>query len=198
MSFYKQLQQTFQKEYAGEEGFARHFRERMQAFRKEKESIVRIERPTNLSTAKHLGYKAKQGIVLARVRIRKGSGAHTRPNRGRRPKRMGVRKLTRRMNIQSMAEQRVARKFINLEVLNSYWVGEDGKHKYYEVIMLDPSHPSILADSNLNWIAKSGHKGRAFRGKTSAQRKGRGMVPKKHLGHEKNYPSQRAHNRKAK
>ncbi|MFH0714993.1 MAG: 50S ribosomal protein L15e [Candidatus Diapherotrites archaeon] len=196
MTFYNKLQETFQKEYGGEAGYAEFFRQRVQGFRREKESIVRIDKPTNLSTAKHLGYKAKQGIVLARVRIRKGSGAHTRPNRGRRPKRMGVRKLTRRMNIQSMAEQRAARKFPNLEVLNSYWVGEDGKHKYFEIIMLDASHPVILADKNLNWIATPGNKGRAFRGKTSAQRKGRGLV--KGRGSEKNYPSQRAHQRKGK
>src|SRR3989344_5501326 len=118
MSFTQQLTRTFEKEYAKEKGFADIYRQRLIEFRKEKESAVRVERPTNLARARALGYKAKQGIVVVRVRIRKGSGAHRRPVRGRRPKRMGVRKLTRRMNIQSMAEGRAARKYPGLEVLN--------------------------------------------------------------------------------
>ena len=34
-------------------------------------AIVRIERPTRLDRARNLGYKAKQGIVMARVRVRR-------------------------------------------------------------------------------------------------------------------------------
>ena len=60
-------------------------------------------------------------------------------------------------------------------VLSSYWVGQDGKHKYYEVIMLDPSHPAIKSDKDLGWIAESHHRGRAYRGKTSAGKRGRGL-----------------------
>ena len=33
------------------------------------------------------------------------------------------------------------RKYPNMEVLNSYWVGQDGKQKYYEVILVDGHHP---------------------------------------------------------
>ena len=37
-----------------------------------------------------LGYKAKQGIIVVRVRVRKGDLNRPRLNKGRRPKRIGV------------------------------------------------------------------------------------------------------------
>lgn len=201
MSFTKHLQQTLQKEYAKEKDpnydYSQLLRQKLIDFRKQEDAVARIERPSNLPRARSLGYKAKQGIIVARVRIRKGSGMHRRPIRGRKPKRMGVRKLTRRKSIQGIAEQRVARKFPNMEVLNSYWVGEDGQNKYFEVILVDPESPSILADSSLKWIAQDHQRGRAFRGLTSAQKKTRGLR-KKGFGAEKVRPSQRAHDRKAK
>jgi large subunit ribosomal protein L15e len=36
-----------------------------------------------------------------------------------------------------------------LEVLNSYWVGEDGQHEWFEAILVDPNHPSIKNDDNI-------------------------------------------------
>jgi len=42
-----------------------------------------------------------------------------------------------------IAEERAAKKYPNLEVLNSYYVTEDGSHKWYEVILVDPHHPVI-------------------------------------------------------
>jgi len=134
MSASKHIQETFQKEFKGEKDDLFNYkaiqRDRLIEFRKEKLSIVRVERPTNLSRARTLGYKAKKGFLIARIRIRKGSGLHKRPTMGRRPKRMGIKKLTRRLNIQAIAEQRVSRKFKNCEVLNSYFVGDDGKSHY--------------------------------------------------------------------
>ena len=41
-----------------------------------------------------------------------------------------------------------ARKYPNLRVLNSYWVGEDGSQKWHEIIMLDPNHPAIRNDED--------------------------------------------------
>jgi large subunit ribosomal protein L15e len=71
---------------------------------------------------------------------------------GRRQKRMGVSKYTPSKSIKLIAEERVARKYPNLEVLNSYWVWEDGVSKWYEVILVDPSHPSIKSDKDVGWI----------------------------------------------
>src|SRR3989344_3020625 len=177
MPFYQRVQETFQKEFQGKEAdgidYSSLYRDRLLSFRQQKNSVVRLERPTNIARARTLGYKAKQGFVVVRVKIRRGSGLHRRPVAGRRPKRMGVNKLTPKISIQSMAEQRASRKFPNLEVLNSYWIGADGKSKFFEVILVDKSHPSILADKDISWIADKQHRRRAFRGLTSAQKRTR-------------------------
>lgn len=128
---------------------------------------------------------------MARARVRRGGRRKKRPNKGRRPKRMGVSKITPVKNTQVIAEERVARKFPNLEVLNSYKVGEDGENHYYEVILLDPSHPVIRNDSDYEWVTDSSQTGRAYRGLTSAQKSSRGLDTKG-KGSEKNRPSKRS------
>lgn len=151
-------------------------KEKMMGFRQPDASVIRIEKPSNLPRAKKLGYKAKKGVIVARVRVRKGSGAHKRPRSGRKPKRMGTNKLTRNISIQRIAEGRAGRKFPNCEVLNSYWAGEDGKHKYYEVILLEPAKNEIKKDPALKKITSPKNRGRANRGLTSnakKQKKGR-------------------------
>ena len=153
-------------------------------------TILRIERPTRLDRARKLGYKAKQGFVMARVRVRRGSLRRPRPRAGRRPKRMGVAKLKPAKSLRLIAEERAARKFPNLEVLNSYWVWEDGRFKWFEVIMVDPNHPAVKSDKDINWICKGAHRGRVFRGLTSAGKEVRGLRHKGR-GAEKARPSRR-------
>jgi large subunit ribosomal protein L15e len=165
--------------------------DRMQTWRREG-SIVRLERPTRIDRARSLGYKAKQGIVVARVQVRRGGRRASRYVRARRTARMGKNHSTPGKSIQRIAEERASRKFPNMEVLNSYWVGQDGKLKYYEVILVDGHHPSIRADRNLAWMAEATHRGRAERGKTFAGRKGRGMATRG-KGTEKTRPSIRSH-----
>jgi len=63
--------------------------------------------------------------------------------------------------------------------------------------MVDPNHPSIINDMDLNWIVSEKHSSRAQRGLTSAGKKNRGLV-KKGTGTEKAGPSNRAKLRKAK
>lgn len=149
-------------------------RQRLVEWRKQP-AVVRIEKPTRLDRARKLGYKAKRGFVVVRVRVRRGGFRKKRPSSGRRPKRMGVSKYKLAKSLRLIAEERAARKFPNLEVLNSYWVGEDGRHKWFEVILVDPNHPVIKADKDINWICEKQHKGRAFRGLTSAGKKVRGL-----------------------
>lgn len=173
---------------------AKLIRDRMREWRKGP-AVVRIEKPTKLDRARALGYKAKQGVVVARVRVRKGGRRKPRPSKGRKPKHMGVRKLTPAKSIKLIAEERCARKFPNLEVLNSYGVGEDGQYKYYEVILLDPSHPAIRNDPQLGWVSKPPHRGRVFRGLTSAGKRSRGLL-RKGKGAEKVRPSARARGRR--
>jgi len=127
-------------------------------------AIVRIEKPTRLDRARALGYKAKQGFVVVRVRVRKGGLSKPRPRSGRRPKRMGVYGYAPKKSHRWIAEERAARKYPNLEVLGSYWVGDDGVYKYFEVIMVDPHHPVIRSDSDLKWL--TGYERRRRRIKT--------------------------------
>jgi large subunit ribosomal protein L15e len=160
-------------------------------------AITRIEVPTRIDRARTLGYKAKQGFIVVRARVRRGGLRKRRIRGGRKPKRKGMLKITMGKSLQRIAEERVARHYPNLEVLNSYWVGGDGKYKYYEVILVDPHHPVIRSDPKINWIGEPQHKGRVFRGLTSAGKKGRGLR-RKGIGAEKVRPSIRAHERKGK
>jgi large subunit ribosomal protein L15e len=115
-------------------------------------AIARVERPTKLPRARALGWKAKQGYVVVRVRVPRGGFKRRRPRGGRRQKRMGVKKVTGAKGIRQIAEERAARKFPNLEVLNSYEVAADGRYRWFEVILVDPHHPAILKDPEINWI----------------------------------------------
>jgi len=148
-------------------------RERMTEWRKS-ESLTKVDKPLRLDRARVLGYKAKKGFVIIRVKLKRGGHKKPRPNKGRRGKRMTTRK-TLKMNYKWIAEQRVARKYENLEVLNSYLIGKDGIHYFYEVIAVDPSKPEIKNDKTINWICKPGNKKRAARGLTSAAKKSRGL-----------------------
>jgi large subunit ribosomal protein L15e len=70
-------------------------------------------------------------------------------------------------------------------------------YKWFEVIMVDPHHPVIKSDPKIAWIAGKTHKGRVFRGLTSAGKKGRGLR-NKGKGAEKVRPSVRANKGKTK
>ncbi len=154
-------------------------------------SVQRVERPTKIHRARTLGYKAKQGFIVVRARIRKGGMHKVRPKMGRKPRSLGVTKYTTGKNLQWIAEERANRKYPNMEVLNSYKLFADGKHHYYEVILVDPHHPVIKSDPKINWILDSSHKKRVTRGLTSAGRRSRGLH-KKGWGSEKTRPSVRA------
>ena len=172
MSFAKQVAGTFEKDVQGTKdkdyNYGAHYRQRVLKERNAGSSVMRLEGPSNLPRAHSLGYKAKQGIFVVLVRVSRGAGLFRRPTGGRRPKMMGMRKLTRGISKQVIAEKRAGKKFPNCEVLNSYWIGKDGKHYFYEVILVDRASPSVLSDSSLKWIAEGVHRHRAERGKTSA------------------------------
>jgi large subunit ribosomal protein L15e len=164
-------------------------RQRLIEWRKQP-TVIRIEKPTRLDRARKLGYKAKQGFVIARTSVRRGGLRKQRPRSGRRPKRMGVAKFKPGKSLRLIAEERVGKKFPNLEVLNSYWVGEDGRHKWFEVILVDPNHPVIKTDKDVNWVVQKQHKHRVFRSLTSAGKKVRSLR-RKGRGAEKFRPSKR-------
>ena len=169
------------------------WKEHLVKWRREK-TVTRIEKPTRIDRARSVGYKAKQGFVMARVKVGKGTRKRPKPSGGRRPKRAG-RYFSPAKSKKWIAEEKVSRKFPNLEVLNSYWVAQDGTNHWYEVVLVDPSHPSIKKDRSISWIADK--KGRANRGLTSAGKKARGLR-KKGVGAEKIRPSIRANKRRGK
>lgn len=138
------------------------------------DTIVAVEKPLRLDKARALGYKAKKGYIIARVRILRGGRKQTRINKARRSKRQTNRKILK-MNYRWVAEQRAARKFTNLEVLNSYPIGKDGRHYFFEIILVDPDRQEIKKDKTINWICKPENRGRVFRGLTSAGKKSRGL-----------------------
>lgn len=140
MSAYKYMSQAWKKPSASYvEEFMRDAAIRWRGER----TIHRVERPTRLDRARSLGYRAKQGFVVVRVRIRKGGARKPRARSGRRQKAMGAVKYTRAKGLKEIAEARVARKFPNLRVLNSYWVWEDGKSTWFETVLADPNHPAV-------------------------------------------------------
>ncbi|OPY34177.1 MAG: 50S ribosomal protein L15e [Methanomassiliicoccales archaeon PtaU1.Bin124] len=166
--------------------------ERLMQWRRE-ENFCRVERPTRLDRARALGYKAKQGVVVVRGHVRKGSLQRRKMRwKGRKAKQKGINKLTMGKNIQWICEERASKKYTNLEVLNSYWVGEDGKRIWFEIIMIDKHHPAIINDKQLGWMCSNKHKGRTYRGLTSAGHKARGLRWKG-KGAEKMRPSGAAH-----
>lgn len=155
------------------------------------ENFIRVDKPLRIDRARSLGYKAKPGYIVARARVRRGGLRKPKIKGGRKPSAKGIRKITAGKSIKRIAEERTAKRYPNMEVLNSYWVGKDGKHHYYEIILVDPVHPSIMKDLKINWITNVSNKRRVQRGKTSAGQKGRGLR-KKGRGAEKVRPSIRA------
>jgi large subunit ribosomal protein L15e len=138
-------------------------------------AIVRVEKPTRLDRARKLGYKAKQGFVIARVRVRRAGLRRPRPTSGRKPSRMGSARYKHGQSLKLIGEGRAQRRYPNLEVLNSYWVGEDGRYRWFEIILVDPAHPAIQSDKDLCWICEKTHSRRVFRGLTSSGKKVRGL-----------------------
>ena len=139
-------------------------------------TVERVEKPTRLDRARSLGYKAKEGYVIARVKIRKGGRRRKlRGRKGRKPSKAGLVHFTHGKGLQRIAEEKAQRRFSNLEVINSYIVGEDGINRYFEIILVDPSHPNIKSDDKIRWVCLPANRKRVLRGLTSAGKKARGL-----------------------
>lgn len=140
--------------------------------------IYRVQHPTRPEKARRLGYKAKQGYVVFRIAIRRG-GRKRQAAKGTiygKPRNHGINELKSVKNLRSVAEERVGRKCANLRVLNSYFVNRDSTYKYFEVILVDPSHNAIRKDAAIQWIVTSKHRRREARGLTAAGRRHRGYM----------------------
>ncbi len=143
----------------------------------------RCQKPSRPDKARRLGFKQKQGYVIYRIRVRRG-GRKRPVAKGKimgKPKNQGVNQLKYQRSLRTIAEDRVGKKLSELRVLSSYWVGQDGTYKFFEVIVVDPSHKAIRRDPRINWICKATHKHRELRGLTSAGKESRGLRHKGHL-----------------
>ncbi|MES1909412.1 MAG: 60S ribosomal protein L15-2 [Cercozoa sp. M6MM] len=189
MGCYKYLEELWRKKQSDVIRFV--LRVRAWEFR-QLPTIHRAVHPTRPDKARRLGYKAKQGYVVYRVRVRRG--LRKRPlHKGMvhgKPENQGI-KLAATRSLRSVAEERVGRRASNLRVLNSYWAAQDSTYKYFEVICVDPSHAAIRNDARINWICSSKQNHRELRGLTSAGKKYRGLRVKGH-GASKLRPSRRA------
>jgi len=158
-------------------------------------AIVEVEKPLRLDKARALGYKAKKGFFVVRVRLIRGGRKRPRHVHGRKSRKQHERKILK-MSYQWIAEQRAEKKYSNLEVLNSYLLGKDGKHYFFEVILVDPHRMEICNDPAINWICRPENHNRAARGLTSAAKRSRGLSTKGPT--LKTRPSLRAHMRMGK
>merc|ERR1712039_869985 len=174
MGAYKYLQELYKKKQSDLLRFL--FRIRCWQLR-HLAAIHRASRPTRPDKARRLGYKAKQGFVIYRVRLRRGGRKKPVPKgiTYGKPKGEGVNEIKFQRSIRSKAEERAGRHCGGLRVLNSYWICQDSTYKYFEIIMVDPHHKAIRRDPRINWIVNAVHKHRELRGLTAAGKKNRGM-----------------------
>jgi len=123
-------------------------RDRVVSWRKQ-DAVTRIEKPSRILRARRLGYKAKQGIIVIRMRVGTGGMRRKRPTGGRRPKHLGVTRIKAAVNMKQVADRRVLERYPNMALLGSYFIYKDGMHYWFEVILADPSHPRIIKDKEL-------------------------------------------------
>jgi len=155
-------------------------------------SVVRVEHPSRIDRVRALGYKAKKGYIVVRVRLLRSKRQRPMIRKGRRSKHKRRKEVIGK-SYQWIAEERANDKYVNCEVLGSYFLFKDGKYKFYEVILGD--REILKTYKGMEWIAEN--PGRVYRGLTSAARKSRGLLGKG-KGHEKNRPSIGAHRRRGK
>jgi len=127
---------------------APEIRDRVIQWRKQN-AVTRIDKPSRIQRARRLGYKAKQGIIVIRMRVGTGGMRRKRPRGGRRPKHLGVTRIKADVSMKQVAENRVLERYPNMKLLGSYFVYKDGMHYWFEVILADPSHPSVAKDKEL-------------------------------------------------
>jgi len=123
-------------------------REKAVLWRKQN-AMIRIAKPSRISRARRLGYKAKQGIVVVRMRVGTGGMRKQRPRGGRRPKHLGVTRIKAAVSMKQVAERRVLERYQNMKLFGSYFLYKDGMYYWFEVILADPSHKRIAKDKEI-------------------------------------------------
>ncbi len=142
MGAYKYLEELYKKKQSD----VMRFLLRVRCWEYRQLNVVhRASRPSRPDKARRLGYKAKQGYVIYRVRVRRGNRKRMAKKGATygKPVNQGVSQLKFQRSLRSVAEERVGTRCPNLRVLNSYWVNQDATYKFFEVILVDPSHKVI-------------------------------------------------------
>ena len=125
-----------------------HLRDRVVEWRRQP-AVMRLERPSRPIRARRLGYKAKQGVIVVRMRVGTGGMRRKRPRGGRRPKHLGVTRIKADVSMREVAERRALERHPNMRLLGSYYIYKDGAHYWFEVIMADPEHPRVAKDPEM-------------------------------------------------
>ncbi|BAJ50311.1 large subunit ribosomal protein L15e [Candidatus Caldarchaeum subterraneum] len=141
-SMYKMMQKLWRER---PEALRSQLRKRMVAWRRMR-AVERVEKPLRIDRARELGYKAKQGYVVALVRVRRGGFSKPRPRSGRRQKALGVVRHKVNVSMKEEAVQRFIKHFPNLKPLGAYPLAQDSLYRWYEVVAVDPSHPAVQAN----------------------------------------------------
>lgn len=141
---YRQISKTWQRNFHEK---PQQMREKAVELRHEP-AVKRLERPTRLDRARQIGYRAKEGVIVVRIRVSRGGMRRKRPVSGRRSKHMGVLHMKADVSMQDTAERRLAQRFPNMKVLGSYPVWQDGMHAWFEGVLVDPQRPEIRKDYN--------------------------------------------------
>ncbi|KAK3101313.1 hypothetical protein FSP39_002627 [Pinctada imbricata] len=174
MGAYKYMQEIYRKKQSDVLRFL--LRVRCWQYR-QLSAIHRAPKPSRPDKARRLGYRAKQGYVIYRVRVRRGGRKRPVPKGATygKPTNQGVNQLKFQRSLRSVAEERAGKKCGALRVLNSYWVAQDSTYKFFEIVMVDPFHKAIRRDPKIQWLCKPVHKHRELRGLTSAGKNSRGL-----------------------
>ncbi len=79
MGMYKYVRKIWKKP---KKALGKLWQERLIKFRREP-VFLRVEKPTRIDRARSLGYKAKPGVIVVRVRVPKGGRERPREKAGR-------------------------------------------------------------------------------------------------------------------
>ena len=150
-SMYKYVAETWQKALRDKDPSVKG---RLVAWRRGPR-VVRLEHPARLDRARKVGYKAKQGFVVVRVRISRGGIRIKRPVAGRRSKHLGVLRIKGQLPEAGVVAGRIKERYPNMKVLGSYFLMEDGMYRWFEAVLVDTNHPSVKADKELQQLLQN-------------------------------------------
>lgn len=108
-------------------------KERVRAWKKGN-TVQRADKPVNPVRARELGFKAKTGYFVYRVKTKRGKRIRPKAALGRKPGKNRKRENPGKQ-WRWFAEQKALRKCKNAELIGSYFAGCDGTAQFFEVLL---------------------------------------------------------------